>query len=55
MASQYADVAELLPVIKRLDGLSVEYTAKTLKEAYSTFELLVLASAGMSASLESTR
>jgi D-amino peptidase len=55
MASQYADVAELLPVIKRLDGLSVEYAAKTLKEACSTFELLLLASAGMSASLEGTR
>jgi D-amino peptidase len=55
MATQYADVAELLPIIKRLDGLSVEYTAKTVKEAYSTFELLLLASAGMSASLESTR
>lgn len=55
MASQYADVAELLPMVKRLDGLSVEYTAKTLIEAYSMFELLVLASAGMSASLERTR
>jgi len=55
MATQYADVAELLPIMKRLDGLSVEYTAKTVKEAYTTLELLLLASAGMSASLESTR
>jgi D-amino peptidase len=55
MGSQFADVAELLPTAKRLDGLNVEYTASTLTKAYRTFELLVLAAAGMSASMESTR
>jgi len=55
IASQFADVAELLENVKRLDGLSVEYTAGTLTKAYKTFELLVLAAAGVSASIESAR
>jgi D-amino peptidase len=55
MGSQFADVAELLPTAKRLDGLNVEYTTSTLTKAYKTFELLVLAAAGISASMESTR
>jgi D-amino peptidase len=55
MASQFADVAELLETVKRLDGLSVEYTCGTLTKAYKTFELLVLAAAGVSASIESAR
>jgi D-amino peptidase len=55
MGSQFADVAELLPSAKRLDGLNVEYTASTLTKAYKTFELLVLAAAGVSASMEGAR
>jgi len=55
IATQFADVAELLPTAKRLDGLSVEYTASTLTKAYRTFELLVLAAAGVSASIENAR
>jgi D-amino peptidase len=55
MGSQFADVAELLPTAKRLDGLNVEYTASTLTKAYKTFELLVLAAAGISASIEGAR
>ncbi|MEM1563856.1 MAG: M55 family metallopeptidase [Candidatus Bathyarchaeia archaeon] len=50
-ASHFADVAELLPTAKRVDGLTIEYTAKNMIEAYKTFELLTLAASGMSAIL----
>jgi D-amino peptidase len=49
MASHFADVAQLLPSAKRIDGLKIEYTAKNMIEAYRTFELLVLAASGVSA------
>jgi D-amino peptidase len=55
LASQYADAAELLPSIRRIDGLRVEYTAKGMAEAYKTLELLVLASSGLQALMESLR
>ena len=55
LASQYADAAELLPRIRRNDGLRVEYTAKGMAEAYKTLELLVLASSGLQALMESLR
>jgi len=51
LVSHFADVAELLTMVKRVDGLSVEYEAKDMVEAYKTFELLVLAASGMSATL----
>jgi len=50
-ASHFADVAELLPSAKRTGGLKVEYTAKNMSEAYKTFELLAIASSGISALL----
>lgn len=49
LTSLFADVAELLPNAKRKDGLRIEYTAKSVTEAYKTFELLILAAAGTSA------
>lgn len=49
LASQFADVAEFLPSVKRIDGLRIEYTAKSMVEAYKTFELLALAASGMTA------
>jgi D-amino peptidase len=55
IGSQSADVAELLPSAKRLDGLSIEYTANTLTKAYRMFELLVLAAAGMAALMENAK
>jgi len=55
LASQYADAAELLPSFRRIDGLRVEYTAKDMAEAYKTLELLVLASSGLQALMESLR
>jgi len=55
LASQFADAAQLLPSIKRIDGLKVEYTTKSMADAYKTLELLVLASTGMQAIMESTR
>lgn len=55
LSSQFADAAELLPGIKRIDGLRVEYTSKTMEEAYKTLELLVLASSGVQALMENLR
>lgn len=51
LASHFADVAQLLPNAKRVDGLKVEFTAENMLEAYRTFELLVLAASGTSALL----
>jgi D-amino peptidase len=50
-ATHFADVAELLPSSKRTSGLKVEYTAQNMTEAYKTFELLAIASSGISALL----
>jgi D-amino peptidase len=55
LASQFADAAELLPSVKRIDGLRVEYTSKSMADAYKTFELLTLASSGVQALMESLR
>jgi D-amino peptidase len=55
LASQFADAAELLASIKRIDGLRVEYTAKSMADAYKTLELLTLASSGMQAIMENLR
>jgi D-amino peptidase len=54
LASHFADVAELLPIVKRTDGLNIEYVASSMVEAYKTFELLALASSGMTAILDQT-
>ena len=55
LQSQFADIAELLPAVKRVDGLKVQYSANSMVEAYKTFELLVLAASGMTALLEGLR
>jgi D-amino peptidase len=55
MTSLYADAAELVPTVKRVDGLKVEYTSNSMAEAYKTFELLAIASRGMIAMLETLR
>jgi len=52
LASHFADAAELLPIINRIDGLNVEYTANNMIEAYKTFELLMLAATAITALLE---
>lgn len=44
-----ADAAELLPIAKRVDGLSVEYQTENMITAYKVFELLVLAGTGAGA------
>ncbi|MEM4480331.1 MAG: M55 family metallopeptidase [Candidatus Bathyarchaeia archaeon] len=51
LTSHFADVAELLPIVRRVDALTVEYTTQNIIEAYKTFELLVLAASGVSALL----
>jgi D-amino peptidase len=50
--STFADIAELLPMVDRIDGLSVEYTTKNIIESYKIFELLVFAASGVSSILE---
>jgi D-amino peptidase len=55
LASHFADVAELLPTVKRIDGLKVEYTSHNMIDAYKTLELLVLAATGASTILERLR
>jgi D-amino peptidase len=55
LASHFADAAELLPNVRRIDGLKVEYTANNMAEAYKVFELLGLASSGVYALYESLR
>ncbi|HYB68711.1 MAG TPA: M55 family metallopeptidase [Candidatus Acidoferrales bacterium] len=55
LQSQFADVAELLPMVERVDGLKVKYSANSMVEAYKTFELLVLAASGITALLEGLR
>jgi len=52
LTSHFADAAELLPIVNRIDGLSVEYTANNMVEAYKIFELLVLAASAITALLE---
>jgi len=51
----FADAAELLPFVERIDGLNIRYEAKNVSEAYKTFELLSLSSAGISAIIESSQ
>ncbi len=55
LVSHFADIAELSPNVKRIDGLSVEYISKNILEAYKMFELLVMASSGASAILADYR
>jgi D-amino peptidase len=55
LASHFADAAELLPIVKRIDGLKVEYTTSNMVKAYKTFELLALAASGISAILQNTQ
>jgi D-amino peptidase len=53
--THFADAAELLSFVKRIDGLTVKYEAKNVSEAYKTFELLALAATGVSAIIESSQ
>jgi D-amino peptidase len=55
LASHFADAAEFLPNVRRIDGLKVEYTTNNMIEAYKVFELLGLASSGVQALYESLR
>jgi len=49
------DVISLLPIIKRIDALSVEYTSKDMVEAYKTFQALVYLASAASGMLEYLR
>ncbi|MEM0015186.1 MAG: M55 family metallopeptidase [Zestosphaera sp.] len=50
--SGFADVAEYLPLVRRVDGVTVEYEAKDPVEAYRILELLVMASHGLRLAVE---
>ena len=45
-SSVYADVAEFMPMVKRVDGRTIIYKTSNIIEAYKVLELLVLASFG---------
>jgi D-amino peptidase len=51
--TQFADAAELLPLVKRVNGLKVEYTTKNMTEASGTLDLLILAAWGVEWLLQS--
>jgi D-amino peptidase len=53
-ASHFADAAELLPFVKRMDGLKISYAAESMVQAYKVFELLLLATIGMSNVLQNS-
>lgn len=55
LASHFADAADLLPFINRIDGLNVEYSANNVVDAYKIFQLLVLAAFGLTSSLAQLR
>lgn len=46
--SAFAETAELLPQVERVDGKTVVFEAQNVEEAYRLVELLVFASAGVS-------
>ncbi|NHK31742.1 MAG: peptide transporter [Asgard group archaeon] len=50
--SLFADIAELLPIVKRTDGLTVEYSASSIIEGYKIFQLLVTAAGGINAYMQ---
>lgn len=45
--SGFADIAELLPIVKRVNGVTVEYEARDPIEAYKILEVLIMASHGV--------
>ena len=47
ISSAYADIAELLPDVKRLNGTSIKFLANNVLDAYKMFELLIIASLGI--------
>jgi D-amino peptidase len=47
LSTGFADVAELCPIIRRIDGKTVEFEAESVEEAYKMLELLVFASTGV--------
>ncbi|EHR77745.1 peptide transporter [Thermococcus litoralis DSM 5473] len=49
--SGMADVGELLPGARRIDGKTVEFEAKDIIEAYKAFQLLVFAATGVTSIL----
>jgi D-amino peptidase len=50
-----ADTAELLPMVKRVNGLNIEYQAENMVAAYKIFELLVLAATGAGAIIKNLK
>jgi D-amino peptidase len=42
LGTEMADTAELLPIVKRIDGKTIVYKANDIIEAYKILELLIL-------------
>ncbi len=55
MNSVYAEIAELIPNIERIDGLTLKYKAKDIIEAYKILELVVILSAGVRSIISSSK
>ena len=49
--SGMADVGELFPGVRRMDGKTIEFEAKDIIEAYKAFQLLVFAATGVTSIL----
>jgi len=47
VSSAYADVAELLPLVSRVNATTIKYEAKDIIEAYKLAELMILAAAAV--------
>lgn len=45
--SGFADIAELLPIVRRVNGITIEYEAHDPIEAYRILEVLIMASHGV--------
>ena len=42
----------LLPFVKRLSGLEIEYTSKDMVEAYNSFQAIVYIASAVSSSMQ---
>ncbi|MHA1591048.1 MAG: M55 family metallopeptidase [Candidatus Heimdallarchaeaceae archaeon] len=50
-SSEQTDAVSLLPFVKRLSGLEIEYTSKDMVEAYNSFQAIVYIASAVSSSM----
>ncbi|MHA1346791.1 MAG: M55 family metallopeptidase, partial [Candidatus Heimdallarchaeaceae archaeon] len=51
-SSEQTDAVSLLPFVKRLSGLEIEYTSKDMVEAYNSFQAIVYIASAVSSSMK---